>query len=149
MSDEAIKIAIFRKKEIRRQFYRGEWWFVINDVVAALVDSADPAQYVKRMRQRDAEFDKLFNDNSGKGGVQIVPPLKLKFDTEGGKQSFNCWNTEGIFRLVQSIPSEKAEPFKRWLARADCRRPKCKIGWFIMSRLNCIRMLKNRKEIEK
>jgi prophage antirepressor-like protein len=120
--NELNKIAIFRQQSIRRQFYHGEWWFVINDVVAALIESADPAQYVKRMRQRDPEFAKLFDGIIGKGAVQIVPPLLLKFDTDGGKQSFNCWHTEGIFRLVQSIPSARAEPFKRWLARVGYER---------------------------
>jgi hypothetical protein len=122
MSDELNKIAIFRKKEIRRQFYHGEWWFVINDVVVALTDSVDPAAYVRDMRRRDPEFKKLFEKGDAKGAWQIAAPLQLKFDTDGGKQSFNCWNTEGVFRLVQSIPSEKAEPFKRWLARVGYER---------------------------
>ena len=54
------------------------------------------------------------------GGVQFVPPLMLEVKTAGGKQKMYSWNTEGIFRLIQSIPSPKAEPFKRWLARVGC-----------------------------
>lgn len=122
MSDELQKLALFQKKEIRRQLHGGEWWFVINDVVEALTDSADPAQYLRRMRQRDEEIAKLFSEPVEKGAVQIVPPLALSFDTPGGKQKSLCWNTEGLFRLIQSIPSKKAEPFKRWLARVGYER---------------------------
>lgn len=122
MSDELAKIAIFQQKEIRKQLYGGEWWFVINDVVAALTDSNDPAQYLKRLRSRDDELADLFDKPVEKGAVQIVPPLALSFDTPGGKQKLLSWNTEGIFRLIQSIPSKKAEPFKRWLARVGYER---------------------------
>jgi len=52
-----------------------------------------------------------------KGGGQIVPPLGFEFDTMGGQQLMQCWNTLGIFRLIQSVPSKNAEPFKRWLAK--------------------------------
>ncbi len=122
MSEEFSKIAIFQKREIRKQLHGGEWWFVINDVVEVLTDSADPAQYLKRMRQRDTELAALFDKPVEKGVVQIEPPLLLPFDTAGGKQKLSCWNTEGIFRLIQSIPSKKAEPFKRWLARVGYER---------------------------
>ena len=57
-----------------------------------------------------------------RGGGQLVPPLGLEFDTAGGIQKLQCWNTEGIFRLIQSIPSPKAEPFKRWLAKVGYER---------------------------
>lgn len=122
MSDEIIKIAIFQKREVRKQLHGGEWWFVINDVIAALTDSSDPAQYLKRLRSRDTELALLFDNPVDKGGVQIVPPLALPFDTPGGKQKLSSWNTEGIFRLIQSVPSKKAEPFKRWLARTGYER---------------------------
>jgi hypothetical protein len=120
MSDE-LKIALFQKREIRKQLHGGEWWFVINDVVAVLTDSADPAQYLRNIRNRDEELSKLFEPVE-KGVVQIEPPLALPFDTPGGKQKLLSWNTEGIFRLVQSISSKKAEPFKRWLARTGYER---------------------------
>jgi len=115
---ENTKIAIFQKKDIRKTIYENEWWFVINDIIAALTDSKDPAQYFKRMKTRDEELRKL----TGKGGVQFVPPLKLNIETIGGKQKMYCWNTEGVFRLIQSIPSPKAEPFKRWLAKTGYER---------------------------
>jgi hypothetical protein len=118
MTNEITKIAIFRNKEIRRIIYKNEWWFVVNDVIESLTDSNDPAQYFKRLKQRDKELAKLID----KGGVQFVPPLMLEVETPGGLQKAYCWHTEGIFRLIQSIPSPKAEPFKRWLAKVGYER---------------------------
>lgn len=115
------KIAIFQKKEIRKQLHGGEWWFVINDVIAALTDSDNPSQYLRNLRNRDEELSRLFEPVE-KGVVQIEPPLALPFNTPGGQQKLLSWNTEGIFRLIQSIPSRKAEPFKRWLARVGYER---------------------------
>jgi len=109
---ETIKIAVFRDKEIRKTIHNNEWWFVIEDVVFALTDSKDPKQYIRRMKQRDPELNK--------GWVQIVHTLSI--ETFGGKQRMNCANTEGIFRIIQSIPSTKAEPFKRWLAKVGYER---------------------------
>jgi hypothetical protein len=111
------RIALFQKKEIRKTLHEGEWWFVVVDVVAALTDSANPAGYLRDMRKRDPLLGEAF-----KGGGQIAPPLALEAQTPGGKQKLLCWNTEGIFRLIQSIPSPKAEPFKRWLARVGYER---------------------------
>ncbi|MBL8122105.1 hypothetical protein JNM87_05140 [Candidatus Saccharibacteria bacterium] len=75
MSEEELrKIAIFQQKEIRKQLHNGEWWFVLVDIVTALTDSADPAQYLKRLRQRDSELAKLF-DPVDKGGYKLYPPL--------------------------------------------------------------------------
>ncbi|MDO8663728.1 MAG: BRO family protein, partial [Candidatus Wildermuthbacteria bacterium] len=83
-----------------------------------MADSRDPAQYFKRLKERDEELAKL----TDKGGVQFVPPLMLDIKTSGGVQKAYCWHTEGIFRLIQSIPSPKAEPFKRWLAKVGYER---------------------------
>jgi DNA-damage-inducible protein D len=105
-------IAVFKGKTIRRTIHNNEWWFVIADVVAALTDSVDPAGYIKDMRRRDEELSK--------GWGQIATPLSIQ--TEGGPQKVNCANTEGIFRIIQSIPSPKAEPFKRWLAKVGYER---------------------------
>ena len=114
MNKEIIttKIAIFRKREIRKTIHKNEWWFVVEDVVLALTDSSDPKQYIQRTKQRDQEL--------AKGWVQIVHTLAIQ--TAGGKQQMVCANTEGIFRIIQSIPSPKAEPFKRWLARVGYER---------------------------
>jgi hypothetical protein len=106
------KLVVFQNKEIRRVLHKGEWWFVIVDVVAVLTDSVDPSGYIKDMRRRDAELSK--------GWGQIATPLSI--ETAGGKQRGNCANTEGIFRIIQSIPSPKAEPFKRWLAKVGYER---------------------------
>ena len=111
-------LAVFKGKKISRTLHNDEWWFVINDVIETLTDSNDAAQYFKRLKQRDEELAKL----TDKGGVQFVPPLMLDVETTGGKQKMYCWNTEGIFRLIQSIPSPKAEPFKRWLAKTGYER---------------------------
>lgn len=109
---ENTQIAIFKGKEIRKTIFQGEWWFVIVDVIEALTDSANPKQYLKNMLNRDSEL--------AKGWVQIEHPLLI--DTAGGKQKINCANTEGTFRIIQSIPSPKAEPFKRWLAKVGYER---------------------------
>lgn len=123
MSDELEKIAIFRSRAIRKDFHNGEWWFVINDVVAVLTDSTDPARYLRNLRARDEELAALFVEKPvEKGASQIETPLLLTFETAGGPQELPCWNTEGIFRLVQSIPSKRAEPFKRWLAKVGYER---------------------------
>ena len=106
------KIAIFRKREIRKTIHNNEWWFVVNDVVSALTDSPNVQDYIKKMRKRDEELSK--------GWGQFVTLLSVK--TFGGAQKLNCANTEGIFRIIQSIPSPKAEPFKRWLARVGYER---------------------------
>lgn len=103
------KISIFKGKKIRKIIYNHEWWFVVNDVIEALTDSHDPAQYFKRLKERDEELAKL----TDKGRVQFVPPLMLDIKTPGGVQKAYCWHTEGIFRLIQSVPSPKAEPLKR------------------------------------
>ena len=107
-----MKIDVFKGREIRRKLYNDEWWFVIADVVAVLTDSVNPSGYIRDMRRRDKEL--------AKGWGQIATPLLI--ETPGGKQRLNCANTEGIFRIIQSIPSPKAEPFKRWLAKVGYER---------------------------
>jgi hypothetical protein len=110
--NETTKIALFKGKKIRKIIHQNEWWFVIVDVVAALTDSIQPDGYIKDMRRRDEELHK--------GWGQIATPLSIP--TEGGPQMINCANAEGIFRIIQSIPSQKAEPFKRWLAKVGYER---------------------------
>jgi len=107
-------IKLFQDKKIRSAWNEEEeqWYFVVEDVVAALTDSSDPKQYVKRMKQRDAEL--------AKGWVQFVPTLAVP--TAGGKQRMSCANVKGIFRIIQSIPSPKAEPFKLWLSQVGYER---------------------------
>lgn len=110
--DQENKIVIFQEKQIRRVWHNDEWWYVILDIVAGLTDSKNPSGYLKDMRRRDKEL--------AKGWGQIATPLLV--ETKGGKQKINCANTEGIFRIIQSIPSPKAEPFKQWLAKVGYER---------------------------
>ncbi len=107
-------IAVFQEQTIRRSWHKKEWWFAIVDVVAVLTDSVQPEGYVKDLRRRDKEL--------AKGWGQIATPLQI--ETAGGPQRLNCANTEGLFRIIQSIPSPKAEPFKRWLAQVGYERVK-------------------------
>jgi len=109
---EDTRIALFKGKKIRKTIHNNEWWFVVEDVVSALTDTVNPKDYINKMRRRDLEL--------AKGYGQIVHTLPI--NTEGGVQRMNCSNTEGIFRIIQSIPSPKAEPFKRWLAKVGYER---------------------------
>ncbi|ODS41962.1 MAG: phage antirepressor protein [Candidatus Altiarchaeales archaeon IMC4] len=111
-TDTDKALVVFQGKEIRRTWHNEEWWFVLEDIVFVLTDSKDSKQYIQRMKQRDEPL--------AEGWVQIVHTLPV--DTVGGKQIMNCVNTEGAFRLIQSIPSKKAEPFKRWLAKVGYER---------------------------
>jgi DNA-damage-inducible protein D len=106
------KIALFKGKKIRKAIHNNEWWFVVNDVVEALTDTPNAKDYIRKMRIRDEEMSK--------GWGQFVTPLSIP--TEGGPQMLNCANTESIFRIVQSIPSPKTEPLKRWLAKVGYER---------------------------
>ena len=107
-------IKLFESKQIRSVWNDTEqkWYFVVEDVIAVLTDSNDPKQYIKRMRQRD--------ESLAQGWVQFVPTLAV--DTEGGKQKMGCANAQGLLRIIQSIPSPKAEPFKLWLAQVGADR---------------------------
>lgn len=105
-------LVVFQGKKIRRTWHDDEWYFVVVDIVGVLTDSPNPSDYLKKVRGRD----KVLNEGWG----QIVTPLKI--DTAGGPQRLNCVNTENAFRLIQSIPSKKAEPFKRWLAKVGYER---------------------------
>lgn len=108
------KIAVFENKEIRKTFHEGEWWFSVVDVVGALTDSDNPRDYWYKMKIRVKSED----------GVELSTncrQLKL-LAPDGKKRETDCANTEEIFRIVQSIPSPKAEPFKRWLAKVGYER---------------------------
>jgi len=109
---ETTKIALFQGKKIRKTLHNNEWWFVISDVVELLTETVNAKDYITKMKKRDSELQK--------GWGQIVTPLSIQ--TSGGPQQLNCANTEGIFRIIQSIPSPKAEPFKRWLAKVGYER---------------------------
>ena len=107
-------IKLFESKQIRSVWNDSDekWYFVVEDVIAVLTDSNDPKQYVKRMRKRDEILSK--------GWVQIVPTLWV--ETSGGRQKMGCANAQNLLRIIQSIPSPKAEPFKLWLAKVGAER---------------------------
>ena len=108
------KLAMFEEKEIRRTYQEGKWYFSVVDVVFALTDSKDPRDYWYRLKQRVSEEEKIQLST-------ICRQLKLE-STDGKKYKTDCADTEGILRIIQSIPSKKAEPFKRWLAKVGSER---------------------------
>jgi DNA-damage-inducible protein D len=108
------RIALFQRKEVRRTIHNNEWWFSVVDVVAALTNSANPRDYWFKMKIRE-------KDEAGIELSTVCRQLKLE-SADGKKYETDCANTEGIFRIIQSIPSPKAEPFKRWLAKVGYER---------------------------
>ena len=107
-------IKLFESKQVRAIWddEQEKWYFSITDVIAILTDSVNPTDYLKKMRKRDPQL--------AEGWGQIVTPLSVQ--TAGGKQKVNFADTKGIFRLIQSIPSPKAEPFKLWMAQVAADR---------------------------
>ncbi|MBR5576290.1 MAG: Bro-N domain-containing protein [Bacteroidaceae bacterium] len=107
-------IKLFEEKRVRTVWddQQEKWYFSVVDVVSVLTDSANPTDYLKKMRKRDPQL--------AEGWGQIVTPLSIQ--TPGGKQKVNFADTEAIFRIIQSIPSPKAEPFKLWMARVAAER---------------------------
>lgn len=108
------KIAIFNGKEIRKIIHNNEWWFSIIDIVEALTDSVNPRDYWYKMKIR-------VHNEEGFQPSTICRQLKL-VAPDGKLRETDCANTEGMFRIVQSIPSPKVEPIKRWLARVGYER---------------------------
>lgn len=110
---ETTKIALFKGKKIRKTIHNNEWCFSIVDVCGALTDSLDAGAYWRKLKQRLTE--------EGSEVVTLCHGLKL-IAADGKKYKTDCANTEGLFRIIQSIPSPKAEPFKRWLAKVGYER---------------------------
>ncbi|HBR15528.1 MAG TPA: phage antirepressor protein [Candidatus Omnitrophica bacterium] len=110
------KVAVFRSQKIRKTIHNNEWWFSVVDVVQALTDQ--PNDYTARKY-----WNKLAQRLREEGGEVVTFCHRLKLEAPDGKKyETDCANTEGIFRIIQSIPSPKAEPFKRWLARVGYER---------------------------
>lgn len=109
------ELQIFDNNNIRSYWdeEKEQWFFCISDVVQALTDSRDVKQYIKRLRQREPELNSVW-------GTICTPHQFLSSD--GKRHSVNCTNTAGILRIVMSIPSPKAEPFKKWLANVGAER---------------------------
>jgi len=114
MTNTHNKIALFEKKQIRKIWHNNEWFFSVVDIVDALTDSADPKDYWYRIKKRAS-------DEEGAELSTICRRLKLPA-SDGKNYLTDCANTEGILRIIQSIPSPKAEPFKRWLAKVGYER---------------------------
>ena len=107
-------IQLFEEKKVRTVWddEQEKWFFCVVDVVEVLTGSKDPKGYIKKMKQRDPELSK--------GWGQIVTPLSVP--TAGGPQRMNCAERKGVFRIIQAIPSHKAEPFKQWMAQVASQR---------------------------
>jgi hypothetical protein len=108
-------VKLFEAKQIRSVWNEADqkWYFSVADVVEALTDSTNVKDYIKKMRKRDPELETNWGT--------ICPPLEL-LAPDGKRRKTQCANTEGLLRIIQSIPSSKAEPFKRWLARVGYER---------------------------
>ncbi len=114
-TEPANHIAVFQEPSIRRVWHNEEWWFSVVDVCAILTASPDAGAYWRKLKQR----------LNAEGGQPVTFCHGLKLQAPDGKQrETDCANTEGLFRIIQSIPSPKAEPFKRWLAQAGYERVK-------------------------
>ena len=104
------KIIVFESKKIRRIWHNEEWYFSVVDVCGALTDSPDAGAYWRKLKQRLNE--------EGSEVVTFCHGQKLEAP-DGKMRETDCANTKGMFRIIQSIPSPKAEPFKLWLAQVD------------------------------
>ena len=109
-----MNIKLFDEKQVRSvwNITNEKWYFVIIDVIQILTDSTNPSDYIKKMRKRDSSLSE--------GWGQLVTPLLI--DTKGGNQKLNCADSKSLLRIIQSIPSPKAEPFKLWLAQVGSDR---------------------------
>lgn len=108
------KLAVFQGKQVRRVLHKNEWHFSVVDIIAVLTDSDNPRDYWYRMKRREKE-------SSGIELSTFCRQLKLT-SSDGKSYKTEAVNTEAAFRIIQSIPSPKAEPFKRWLAKVGYER---------------------------
>ncbi|MFA7270198.1 MAG: Bro-N domain-containing protein [Sterolibacterium sp.] len=115
VTEPANHIAVFQEQAIRRTWHNEEWWFSVVDVCGILTESPDAGAYWRKLKQR-----------LGAEGSEVVTFCHgLKLQAPDGRQRVtDCANTEGLFRIIQSIPSPRAEPFKRWLAQVGYARVK-------------------------
>lgn len=113
MADEQKALTFFQGMPIRKIWYKNELWFSVFDIVQVLTGSSDTKQYIKKLRQRDP----VLYSNWG----TICTPLPM-IAPDGKMRETNCVNTEGAFRIIESIPSPKAEPMKLWLAKVGYER---------------------------
>ena len=107
------KLALFEEKQIRKTWENDKWYFSIIDIISVLTDSVDPKQYLKKIKSRDIEIQ----NNWGTICTLLAMPA-----LDGKTRKIQMSDTEGILRIIQSIPSPKAEPFKMWLAKVGSER---------------------------
>jgi len=108
MDNQQNKLIVFQDKNIRRAWHNEEWHYSLVDVVAILSDSKNPTDYLKKIRKRDEELKTYLGTNCPQVEMQTL---------SGKNRKILAGNIKDIFRLIQSIPSKKAEPFKMWLAQ--------------------------------
>jgi hypothetical protein len=106
--EEKNKLILFQNKSIRRTWFKEDWYYSLVDIVEALTDSPNPTDYLKKMRKRDAELGSYIGTNCPH--VEMLSHTNINRNVLAG-------NLKDVFRLIQTIPSPKAEPFKRWLAK--------------------------------
>ncbi|MBU0667376.1 MAG: Bro-N domain-containing protein [Nanoarchaeota archaeon] len=111
--EEKNKIVVFQDRKIRRVWYKEEWYFSVIDIILVLTDSSNPRNYWSMLKKREEE-----------AGIELSTNcVQLKLEAPDGKQRLtDCANTRSLFRIIQSIPSKKAEPFKQWLAQVGYER---------------------------
>jgi len=111
--NEENALVVFEDKKIRRVWHNGKWYFSVVDVIVALTESSNPRNYWSMLKSREAEH-----------GIELSTfCVQLKLEAPDGKlRETDCANTESMFRIIQSVPSKKAEPFKRWLAKVGYER---------------------------
>jgi len=113
MSNNKNELIVFQGKEVRRAWHNNEWHYSLVDVVRVLTDTSNPTDYLKKIRKRDKECGYYIGTNC----PQVEMPTKT-----GKNRKTLAGNTRDTFRIIQSIPSKKAEPFKRWLAQVGKER---------------------------
>ena len=111
--DKPSALIVFQNRKIRRIWFKEEWFYSLVDIVEVLTDSTNPTDYLKKIRKRDVELGDYLGTN--------CPQVEMLAET-GKKRSVLAGNTKDVFRLIQSIPSRNAEPFKRWLAEVGKER---------------------------
>ncbi len=111
--DEGKALVVFQDKKIRRSWFNDEWWFSVVDIIVALDASTRPRKYWSDLKKKLRGEGFEVSDYVG----------QLKLMAEDGKlRETDCVNTKSAFRIIQSVPSKKAEPFKRWLAKIGYER---------------------------
>ena len=116
MSDQTAltKIAVFKGKQVRKTIYNNEWWFSIIDVIEVLTETDRSRKYWSDLKNKLIK-EGFFEVSDKIGQLKLLAP-------DGKLRETDCTNTETLFRIIQSIPSPKAEPFKRWLAKVGYER---------------------------